>query len=74
MMNIRSFIGVPCAAVAIVTAMAAAAQDGEAVTPYFNQAIPNIPGKSWSGGFARPCKIGFRLRVRSIWRNRVTGE
>jgi len=46
MMNIRSFIGVPCAAVAIVTAMAAAAQDGEAVTPYFNQAIPNIPGKS----------------------------
>jgi hypothetical protein len=24
-----------------------------------------------SVGFARPCKIGFRLRVRSIWRNRV---
>jgi hypothetical protein len=26
--------------------MPAAAQDGETVTPYFNQAIPNIPGKS----------------------------
>jgi quercetin dioxygenase-like cupin family protein len=46
MMNIRSFIGVPCAAVAIATAMPAAAQEGETVTPYFNQAIPNIPGKS----------------------------
>src|SRR5262245_18259653 len=46
MMNTRSFIGVACAAVAIATAMPAAAQDGETVTPYFNQAIPNIPGKS----------------------------
>jgi quercetin dioxygenase-like cupin family protein len=46
MMNIRSFIGVACAAVAIATAMPAAAQEGETVTPYFNQAIPNIPGKS----------------------------
>src|SRR5262245_7915723 len=46
MMNIRSFIGVSCAAYAIATAMPAAAQDGETVTPYFNQAIPNIPGKS----------------------------
>ncbi len=45
-MNIRSFIGVPCAAVAIAIAMPAAAQDGETVTPYFNQAITNIPGKS----------------------------
>ena len=39
-------IGVLCAAVALATAMPAAAQDGETVTPYFNQAIPNIPGKS----------------------------
>ncbi len=46
MMNIRSLSGVACAAVAIATAMPAAAQDGETVTPYFNQAIPNIPGKS----------------------------
>jgi len=46
MMNIRSFIGVACAAVAIATAMPAAAQEGETVTPYFNQAVPNIPGKS----------------------------
>ena len=45
-MNIRFFIGVPCAAVAIAAAMPATAQDGETVTPYFNQAIPNIPGKS----------------------------
>jgi quercetin dioxygenase-like cupin family protein len=45
-MNVRSFIGVSCAAVAITAAMPAAAQDGETVTPYFNQAIPNIPGKS----------------------------
>ena len=52
MMNIRSFIGVACAAVAIATAMPAAAQDGETVTPYFNQAIPNIPGKS----FGRPIR------------------
>jgi len=45
MMNIRSFIGV--AAVAIATAMPAAAQDrGETITPHFEQAIPNIPGKS----------------------------
>src|SRR5262245_11997745 len=46
MMNTRSFIGVACAAAAIATAMPAAAQDGETVTPYFNQVIPNIPGKS----------------------------
>ena len=46
-MNIRSFIGVACAAVAIATAMPAAAQDrGETITPHFEQAIPNIPGKS----------------------------
>ena len=46
MMNIRSFIGVACAAVAIATAMAAAAQVGETVTLHLEQAIPNIPGKS----------------------------
>ena len=46
-MNIRSFIGAACAAVAIATAMPAAAQGrGETVTPHFEQAIPNIPGKS----------------------------
>ena len=46
-MNIRSLLGVACAAVAIVTAMPAAAQDrGETVTLHFEQAIPNIPGKS----------------------------
>jgi quercetin dioxygenase-like cupin family protein len=46
MMNMRSFIGVPCAAVAIATGMPAVAQDGETVTQHFNQAIPNSPGKS----------------------------
>jgi quercetin dioxygenase-like cupin family protein len=46
-MNIRSFIGVACAAVAIATAMPAGAQDrGETITRHFEQAIPNIPGKS----------------------------
>jgi quercetin dioxygenase-like cupin family protein len=43
MTNIRS---VACAAVAIATAMPAAAQEGETITPHFEQAIPNIPGKS----------------------------
>jgi hypothetical protein len=46
MTNMSSFIGVACAAVAIATAMPAAAQVGETVTPHFEQAIPNIPGKS----------------------------
>src|SRR5262245_3950106 len=46
MMNISSFIGVACAAAAIATAMPAAAQVGETVTLHFEQAIPNIPGKS----------------------------
>ena len=47
MMNIRSLSGVACAAVAIATAMPAAAQDrGETITPHFEQATPNIPGKS----------------------------
>jgi quercetin dioxygenase-like cupin family protein len=47
MINIRSFTGVACAAVAIATAMPAAAQDGgETITPHFEHAIPNIPGKS----------------------------
>lgn len=46
-MNIRSFTGVACAAVAIATAWPAAAQDGgETITPHFEQVIPNIPGKS----------------------------
>jgi quercetin dioxygenase-like cupin family protein len=47
MMNIRSFIGLACAAVAVASAMPAAAQDrGETITPHFEQAISNIPGKS----------------------------
>jgi quercetin dioxygenase-like cupin family protein len=52
MMDIRfPFIGLACAAVAIATAKPAAAQEGETVTPYFNQAIPNIPGKSLAALF-----------------------
>jgi quercetin dioxygenase-like cupin family protein len=48
MMNIRPLIGVACAAVALATAMPAPARDdrGETVTPHFEQAIPNVPGKS----------------------------
>src|SRR5262245_66384892 len=51
MMNTRSFIGVSCAAVAIATAMPAAGHDGETVTPYFNHALANSPGKSLVGRF-----------------------
>ena len=46
-MNLGSLIGVICAAVAIATAMPAAAQGhGETVTPHFEHALPNVPGKS----------------------------
>ncbi len=46
-MNIRTVLGAACAAIAIAAAMPAAAHDlGEKVTPHFEQAIPNIPGKS----------------------------
>ena len=62
-MNIRSFIGVACAAVAIATAMPAAAQEGETVTPYFNQAIPNISGKSLVAQFVDYAPGERRLRT-----------
>ncbi len=43
----RTFIGATCAALAIATAMPAAAHGpGETVTPQFERAIPTIPGKS----------------------------
>ena len=46
-MKIRSIIGAACAALAIATTMPAAAHGaGETVTPHFEQAISNIPGKS----------------------------
>ena len=46
-MNISSFIGFACAAAAITTAMPAAGHDrGETVTPHFERAIPDLPGKS----------------------------
>jgi quercetin dioxygenase-like cupin family protein len=46
-MRIRSVLGAACAAVALATAtMSAAHGVGEKVTPNFEQAIPNIPGKS----------------------------
>lgn len=46
-MNTKSFIGGALAAIAIATAMPAAAHaPAETVTPSFEQAIPNIPGKS----------------------------
>lgn len=46
-MNIRTVIGAAYAAVAIATAAPTAAHDvGEKVTTNFEQAIPNIPGKS----------------------------
>jgi quercetin dioxygenase-like cupin family protein len=46
-MNIRSISGAACLAVAITAAMPVVAlADGDVVTPNFEQAIPNIPGKS----------------------------
>jgi quercetin dioxygenase-like cupin family protein len=46
-MNIKSVLGAACAAIAIAVAMPAAAHElGEKVTPHFEHAIPNIPGKS----------------------------
>src|SRR5262245_17581382 len=46
-MTKRSIFGAACAAMAIAFAMPAAAHDlGEKVTPTFEDAIPNIPGKS----------------------------
>jgi quercetin dioxygenase-like cupin family protein len=48
-MIIRSVFGTTCVALAIVTAMPAAAHGpGDLVTPAFQQAIPNIPGKTMS--------------------------
>jgi quercetin dioxygenase-like cupin family protein len=47
MITMRSFVGIACAAVAITTAVPAAAQgSGEKATPHFDQAITNVPGKS----------------------------
>jgi len=47
MTHIRSFAAVACGVVAITSAMPTAAQhQGEMVTPHFEQAITNIPGKS----------------------------
>jgi quercetin dioxygenase-like cupin family protein len=46
-MTIRTIIGAASAAIAIATAAPASAHDvGDKVTPNFQQAIPNIPGKS----------------------------
>jgi quercetin dioxygenase-like cupin family protein len=46
-MTIRTILGTACAAIGIAIAAAAAAHDaGDKVTMNFEQAIPNIPGKS----------------------------
>jgi quercetin dioxygenase-like cupin family protein len=46
-MKIGTLIGATCAALGIATAIPAVAHDiGETVTPHFEHAIPNIPGKS----------------------------
>jgi quercetin dioxygenase-like cupin family protein len=46
MANVKLLTGIICA-VTIATAMPTAAQDhGETITPHFEKAIPNIPGKS----------------------------
>lgn len=46
-MNIRSVLGAACAAVAFtISTLATAHGTGETVTPNFEHAVPNIPGKS----------------------------
>ena len=47
-MNVRTIVAATCAALAFAFAAPSVAQDGqtETVTPKFDQAIPNIPGKS----------------------------
>jgi quercetin dioxygenase-like cupin family protein len=47
-MKVRTILVATCAALALAVAGSASAHDGQAetVTPKFNQAIPNIPGKS----------------------------
>jgi quercetin dioxygenase-like cupin family protein len=46
-MNLRSVLGAACAAIALSVALPATAHGiGETVTPNFEHAIPNIPGKS----------------------------
>ncbi|TFI46850.1 cupin domain-containing protein [Diaphorobacter sp. DS2] len=46
-MNLRTVIGAASAVISLGIAMPAAAHGaGEVVTPHFEQAIPNIPGKS----------------------------
>jgi quercetin dioxygenase-like cupin family protein len=47
-MKVRTIVAATCAALAIAVGGSASAHDGQAetVTPKFDQAIPNIPGKS----------------------------
>jgi quercetin dioxygenase-like cupin family protein len=47
-MKVGTIVAVTCAALAFAVVGSALAHDGQAetVTPKFNQAIPNIPGKS----------------------------
>lgn len=47
-MKVRTIVAATCAALALAVAGPALAHDGQAetVTPKFDQAIPNIPGKS----------------------------
>jgi hypothetical protein len=85
MANVKLLTGIICA-VTIATAMPTAAQDhGETITPHFEKAIPNIPGKSLvalvvdyaPGGASPPAysrEISLRLRLCRVRRNRVAGE
>ncbi len=46
-MDFRPVIGAVCTALALIIALPADGQDkGETVTPNFNHALPNVPGKS----------------------------
>jgi len=59
-MRIRLAIGAVSAAIAIATAVPASGHDvGDKVTMNFQQAIPNIPGKSLVASTAMSCRAAI---------------
>jgi hypothetical protein len=85
-MSVGTIIIAASAAFAFAIAGSALAHNGKAetVTPKFERAIPNIPGKSLvtleaeyaSGAASVPhtCKVRFHLRLCDLGRDRIEGE
>ncbi len=66
MMHFRLLGVFACVALAIAAASAFAHGDGDKVTKNFEQAIPNIPGKSVIGFVVDPMRrAGHRSRIRT---------